>query len=127
MKIEELQEQIKQKRNEISDLNYLINEVGKEKYKFLIGKCYRLASTSCIKIIDIISIEDRYDSVCVECIKIQGGKYDCGKIEVTIKDDYNLRFIDIDEQRITEISKEKFSEFLEEALSFTRNEVLSIL
>jgi hypothetical protein len=124
--MEAIIKEIERKKAELLKLNKKLDDAGKAKYNFLIGKCYSLAATCKIKVINIMSIDERYNSINIECIRIQGGKHDKGRIEVDINGDYDLSFCDIDEKCITEISQEKFMEFLFEALEETRKTLENI-
>jgi len=121
----ELLAKIKNKKDEISKLESIVLKEGLKKYEYLIGKYYLLAATCYIKVTNIDYIDDY--GVNIECIKIQGGKHDAGHIEVNLHDDYALRFVDIDEERITEISKERFLIFLDEALNSTKDSIIKIV
>lgn len=124
MTLEEIENKISKKKNELHELNKKLDDAGKAKYSYLKGKCYELAATCKIKVIAITGIDERYKSVNIECIRIHGGKYYGGRIEVDINGDYNLRFSDIDENNIREISQERFNDFLIEALEETRKTLI---
>lgn len=110
---------LKQIKENLAELESTLQKEGLKKYNYLIGKYYSLSVTCKIKIIRIYSIDSNYDCLEIECVRIQGGKSDCGRIEVS-QDDYILSLIDIDENRITEITKDQFISFLEEALETTK-------
>ena len=125
--IEGILKQIEIAKKELMCLKSELEREGLKKYQYLIGKYYSLAVTCKIKITDIYSVDDHYNSISIECIRIQGGKSDCGRIEIKQCDDYSLSFIDIDEERITEITKEQFISFLEEALNETKQYTIKAL
>ena len=122
---EELLKQIKQKRDEVRQLEILIEKEGIKKYSFLVGEYYCLAATCYIKVLKIECIGDY--GITVDCIRIQGGKHDGGRIDVDLSESYDLSFVDINEKRITKITKDKFESFLEEALNETKKRVMQII
>jgi len=123
--VEEILNQIKKKEDELSSLKAQLEQEGLKDYSFLIGKYYCLAATCFIKIIHIEYVDDY--GVSVECIKIQGGNHDAGRINVDPYESYELKFIDIYDQRITEVSKEKFVSFLDEALNMTKSSIIEMI
>ena len=122
--IQEILNQIKEKERELEELNSRLESEGLERYKFLIGKFYRLAATCYINVTGINYLNER--SVNIECLKIQGGKYDGGHIEVTYSDDYNLKFSDIEEESLSEITRSQFLLFAEEALGEAKKRIIEI-
>ena len=120
MNFKEIQNDIDKKKDELLELNNKLDEAGKAKYKYLVGKYYELASNCKIKVIDVCSVDERCNTINIECIRVQGGKHDNGKIEVDINGDYDLRFVDIDKKYITEITQSQFNIFLMEAIEETR-------
>lgn len=116
----EIQEEINKKKAELSNLIEQFEEAVKAEYGFLVGKCYSLAATCKIKVLDINHVDERYGSVGVVCVRIQGGKYDNGRIEIETTCVYDLQLKDIDEELIGEISQAEFNEFLVEALDMPK-------
>ena len=125
--MESILKQIDEKKKEIETLKKQLNEKAKEKYKYLEGKYFSLAATCMIFIKEIISFDEQYRCINVECIRIQGGKHNGGFIDVNPHDDYNLYLKDINKSIITEISRERFLSFLDEALSCAKDRIIAIL
>lgn len=116
--MKKLLEKIDKKQSELAKLREELNELGKSKYNGLIGKFFKLSGTEMIKVTDILFVDEQ--CVNVECLAIYGGKHNGGRIEFKIADDRYLVFNDIDENRITEVTREKFIEFLNEAFEETK-------
>ncbi len=123
LKVVEILDKIKEKKAELNGLNNLLKQASLNEYSYLIGKYYKLAATSCIYIESLGYVGDGY--VNVNCINIQGGKYDGGKLKINQTDDYEFRIIDI--PRLTEITKEKFLEFLDEAIGKSKQVTIELL
>ena len=104
--INKIKEKIDKKELEISILRNELNEIGKRKYVYLIGKFYKLSATEMIKITDVNYVN--HIGVNFDCIRI----YSNDNIEIILDDNYNLFFVDIEEKRITEVSKEMFIKFM---------------
>jgi len=124
MGLKTLLSEIKQKKEELRDLNERVDDLAKKEFNYLVGKYFLLAATSRIKVTGIMYIEENRNTVIVECIRIQGGKYDLGRIHVEINDDYPLRLEEIEDSTIKEISQDDFNEFLIEALEVTREKII---
>jgi hypothetical protein len=123
--IDKLLNQIKEKKDELSSLKAQLEKEGLKMYENLIGKYYCLAATCYIKIKSIEYITT--NSVNVECVRIQGGKHDAGRIHIDPFDAYELSFNDINEGLITEVSQDRFILFLEEVLNETRKQTLETI
>lgn len=104
--INKIKEQIDKKELELSILRKELNDNGKRKYYYLIGKFYKLSATEMIKITDVNYID--HIGINFKCIRI----YSNDNIEIILDDNYKLFFVDIEEKRITEVSKEMFIEFM---------------
>lgn len=117
--IEDILKQIKEKKQEVRTLENLLQQEGLNDYKFLVGKYYRLAGTTSILITSLGYMAENY--IYVNCLKITGGKYDGGRLRINHTDDYEIQLQDI--PRLTEISKDKFNDFLDEAINEARKMV----
>lgn len=124
---EEILKQIEKKEQEIKVLKSQLEKKALSEYDYLNGKFFSLAATCQIKVTKILSLDTHYKCLSIECIRIQGGKHDRGRIEINPNDDYDLSLNEIDEGMITEISKERFISFLEEAFNTTRECLLALL
>lgn len=116
--MKQLLDKIKEKQSELEQLREELNQLGKSKYNGLVGKFFSLSATEMIKVTDISYVDD--SAVNVECLTIYGGKHNGGRIEFRIADDRYLMFVDIDEKRITEVTREIFIEFLHESFEVTK-------
>ena len=117
-KWKELLSKIKEKQSELEQLREELNQFRKSKYNALLGKFFMLSATEMIKVTEILGVDD-FD-VNVECLTIYGGKLNGGRIEFQIYDDRYLKLTDIDENRLKEVTKEQFLEFLHESLDVTK-------
>jgi hypothetical protein len=115
--MKELIEKIEQKEKELSTLREELSELGKSKYAYLIGKFFSLSATEMIKITGINYVDDT--NVNIECLRMFGGKHGNGQIDFKINDDYYLYFVDIEEKRINEVSRERFVEFMYQSFEET--------
>lgn len=104
--INKIKEKIDKKELELSILRKELNDNDKRKYDYLIGKFYKLSATEMIKITDVNYVD--HIGVNFNCIRI----YSNDNIEIILDDNYKISFIDIEEKRITEVSKEMFIEFM---------------
>lgn len=106
----ELIEQISIKQAELRALKAQLSQEGCKEFESMVGKYYQLAATCSIKVKHIQYVAE--NEVSVECIKITGGKYDCGRIRINLTDDYSFQINEI--YQLREISKDDFTKFMEE-------------
>jgi len=120
--MKQLLDKIKEKQSELEQLREELNQLGKSKYNGLVGKFFSLSATEMIMVTDILYVDD--SAVSVECLTIYGGKHSGGRIEFHIADDRYLKFVDIDEKRMIEVTRERFIEFLYESFDVTKEVAL---
>jgi hypothetical protein len=116
--MKQLLNKIEEKQSELGHLREELNQLGKSQFNGLVGKFFSLSATEMIKVTDISYVDEI--SVNVECLTIYGGKNNGGRIEFRIADDRYLTFNDINEKRITEVTRERFIEFLYESFEVTK-------
>jgi len=122
--MERLISEIKQKEKELDVLRTQLNDLGKNKFQYLINKFYKLSATEFIKVTGINYVED--SNVDLECIKITGGKYNSGNFVFNINENYSIYFSVIEDDELIEVSKKRFIEFLNECIKETKKVALEL-
>ena len=109
-KIKELEEQLAKARIEAE-------KESVEKYKHLIGKCFRRAFTSFEYVTGIISSDD--EEVTYNCVKIYiDTRYEDSRVEI---DTYSCGAIEVNELESKQISRAEFDNMLQVAFKRISN------
>ena len=109
-KIKELEEQLAKARKEAE-------QDGIEKYKHLIGKCFRRAYTSFELVTDIFSSDD--EDVTYNCVKIYiDPRYEDSRVDI---DTNSYGTIEINELESKQISRAEFDNMLQVAFKRISN------
>lgn len=125
IKMDKLLFKIKEKESELDNLREEYSKIVKLKYEHIIGKFFSLSATEMIKITDISDTDN--NSICVECLTICGGKYERGRIEFRIYDNRWIKFSDIDDGLISQVSRDEFINFLYKSFEYTKENVDNII